>query len=226
MIKFIKPEWPAPSRVKALMTTRAAGNFALIDDRVQLKKTLNLPTEPLWLTQQHTTVVISADNPQGVLPVADASYSQEPGHVCVVQTADCLPVLICDRQGTEVAAIHAGWRGHAGGIIKATVDQLKADSADLMVWMGAAIGPQAFEVGDDVIQAFLRQNNALASHFKPKSEGKYWGDLYAITRFQLANLGITQVYGGDRCTYSEPDFFYSYRRDGLTGRMASLIWLS
>lgn len=241
---FIRPDWPAPYQVNAHMTLRGEGyslspydyfNLAthVGDDpahvklnREKLANDLSLPTEPLWLDQQHTTVVVSADRSYSEIPVADASYSVLPDHVCAVMTADCIPLLICDQQGTQVAAIHAGWRGLADGVIAATLEKLSAKRSDLLVWLGAAIGREAFEVGVEVIEAFTSQSSGLEEHFVVKTEGKFLGDLYAIARYQLSALGVHHVYGGNRCTYSEPTYFYSYRRDGTTGRMASLIWLS
>lgn len=241
---LIRPDWPAPYQVNAHMTLREEG-FSLPpyayfnlgmhvgDDpehvklnREKLSQDLSLPAEPLWLAQQHTTIVVSADQSYVEPPVADASYSFESNHVCAVLTADCLPLLVCDQQGTQVAAIHAGWRGLADGVIAATLEKLTAQRSDLLVWMGAAIGPTAFEVGIDVVEAFTSQSTGLEQHFRVKNELKFLGNLYEIARYQLATLGVEQVYGGDHCTYSQPDDFYSYRRDGTTGRMATLIWLS
>lgn len=241
---FIRPDWPAPYQVNAHMTLRGEG-FSLPpyayfnlgmhvgDDaehvklnREKLRQDLSLPAEPLWLSQQHTAIVVSADQHYDEPPVADASFSLEPNHVCAVLTADCLPLLVCDQQGTQVAAIHAGWRGLADGVIAATIEKLTANRSDLLVWMGAAIGPQAFEVGVDVVEAFTSQSTGLEEHFRVKIAGKFLGNLYDIARYQLSALGVEHVYGGDHCTYSQPDDFYSYRRDGVTGRMATLIWLS
>jgi YfiH family protein len=244
MIDVIQPNWPAPPQVKAFTTTRMGGfslapfdtfNLAthvgdnkadVIQNRNVLQRKKNLPHAPLWLEQNHTITVVSADLPYDAYPVADASYSFLPERVCAVLTADCLPLLICDSQGTQVAAVHAGWRGLAQGIVPATVEKLRADPKNLLVWLGPAIGPEAFEVKDDVRDMFLHAKSGKAEHFKETSQGVYLADMYAMARFQLNNCGVEQVFGGDFCTYNDPERFFSYRRNNTTGRMASVIWLS
>lgn len=239
---WIVPDWPAPARVRALSTTRAGGvSVAPYDslnlgthvgddpanvaaNRAQVRRIV--PSEPAWLNQVHGTVVVDAASVAGV-PDADASVSRTPGAVCVVMTADCLPVLLCDRAGTVVGAAHAGWRGLHGGVIEATVTAMQVAPADVIAWLGPAIGPTAFEVGDEVRAAFVAVDAIADAAFKPAGQpGKWLADIYLLARQRLAALGVTAVYGGDCCTVSESRRFFSYRRDGVTGRMASLVWLA
>ena len=189
-------------------------------NRARLRQ--QLPSEPGWLKQVHSATVVEAG---ADLPEADASFSRQAGIVSAVLTADCLPVLFCDRAGIVVAAAHAGWRGLAGGVLEATVAAMKVPPDDVLAWMGAAIGPQAFEVGDEVRQTFVAQLPGAAAAFVPQTQGKWLADIYLLARIRLNGIGVQAVYGGGRCTFNEPESFYSYRRDGLTGRMASLIWL-
>jgi YfiH family protein len=239
----IRPDWPVPDSVRAVTTTRRGGfstapydtfNLAQhVGDQPQavqrnrrlLSERLRLPAEPVWLNQVHGDRVVAcgASSPG---PAADAACSEEAGPVCAVLTADCLPVLFCDRRGTRVAAAHAGWRGLAGGILERTVEALGVPPAQLLVWLGPAIGPDAFEVGAEVRDAFVSQHAAAAAAFIPKPGGRWRADLYRLARIRLQALDITAVYGGGLCTFSDPQSFYSYRRDGVTGRMASLIWLA
>jgi YfiH family protein len=201
----------------------------VLDNRRLLKTELSLPAEPFWLEQIHSNTVVEASIDL-VLSQADASYSNQKNVVCTVMTADCLPVLMCSMDGTQIAAIHAGWRGLANGIITNTIEALK--TTDLIVWLGAAIGAKQFEVGDDVRDTFLKKSADYAIAFKahpprPPSKGGDWlADIYALARIELAHLGITQVYGGEFCTVTDAEKFYSYRRDKQTGRMATLIWRS
>jgi len=238
MADVIVPDWPAPPRVRALSTTRAGGSgsgpyasFNLAahvgDDPAVVaanRRLLDPGIAPLWLQQVHGTrcvdVAASADGVE-----ADASWSRSSALACAVLTADCLPVLLCDDAGTVVAAAHAGWRGLAAGVIEATVAAMAVPGARLMAWLGPAIGPTAFEVGDEVRAAFLRQDAAAATAFVPHGAGKWLCDLYALAARRLARLGVERVYGGGYCTFSEPERFFSYRRDGATGRMATLVWL-
>lgn len=240
-LELIRPDWPAPANVKALSTTRhggtSTGPYAALnlgnhvgDDpqSVAANRTLlgqHLPMEPLWLTQVHGTTVVNAacTCPHAK---ADASIARMANRICVIMTADCLPVLFCDTQGTAVGAAHAGWRGLNAGILEATVKTMKTPPGEIMAWLGPAIGPDAFEVGEEVRAAFIAHDASAENAFRPSAnEGKWLADLYQLARQRLAACGVTQVYGGDRCTYSEADTFFSYRRDGTTGRMASLIWL-
>jgi polyphenol oxidase len=236
---LINPNWPAPSTIRALTTTRNKGNLAkhvgdsidnVTQNRLALVRTLKLPTEPVWLEQTHSTDVINIDDYTALTPpIADAAIATKPHRVCVVMTADCLPILLCNRGGTQVAAIHAGWRGLANGIIERTVQRLTNDPTELLAWLGPAIGPTKFEVSQDVLQHFTGQASEAAQAFtqKPGSLEKWYADLYLLSKQRLSSIGVTEVYGGDYCTYSDEKNFYSYRRDGgITGRMATLIWLS
>ncbi len=238
-MSFILPGWPAPTRVKSLMTTRAGGTSAapwaslnlgdhVGDDPAHVAANRAwlrgiLPDEPGWLRQVHSARVVELG---GGETEADASVTREPGRVCAVLTADCLPVLFCDRSGSVVAAAHAGWRGLAGGVLEATVAAMQVPPGEILAWMGAAIGPQAFEVGDDVRAAFLAQHPETAAAFAPQgATGKWLADIYALARIRLNRVGVQAIHGGGRCTFTESETFFSYRRDGVTGRMASLIWL-
>jgi YfiH family protein len=240
MADLLVPEWPAPGRVRALQTLRGDGcsrppwnSFNLGDhvgddpaavsaNRAALRA--RLPDEPRWLKQVHGHVVVDAGNPEGI--EADAAYARRPGAVCVVMTADCLPVLFCDRAGTVVAAAHAGWRGLADGVLEATITAMAAPASDLLAWLGPAIGPSAFEVGDEVRAAFLAADPHAIEAFKPHAPGKWLADIYKLARQRLRCAGVASIYGGDGCTVSDQERFFSYRRDGLTGRMATLIWLA
>jgi YfiH family protein len=198
--------------------------FSAVKHNRQLLKPL-LPSEPIWLKQVHGIEVIDAAHAVGAAQ-ADASISRHPGVVCVVMTADCLPVLLCDEQGTVVAAVHAGWRGLCEGIIEQTVRHMNVPSQQLMAWMGPAIGPHAFEVGDEVRTAFVSHLAESATAFVPGIPGKWLADIYQLARLRLQALGIPRIFGGERCTYTEHNQFFSYRREGITGRMASLIWIA
>lgn len=235
---FIFPNWNAPENVHAVMTTRIGGvskspydsfNLAthveddsehVLENRRFLKTTLNLPTQPFWLEQIHSNIVVEASTDL-ILPKADASFTTQENVVCVVMTADCLPVLMCSKNGEKIAAIHAGWRGLESGIISRTIEALK--TKELIVWFGAAIGANCFEVGDDVHNAFLKKSADYSSAFK--ENGSQWlCDIYQLAQIELAQLDITDVFGGQFCTVSNSERFYSYRRDKQTGRMATLIW--
>jgi YfiH family protein len=240
---WIRPGWPAPAKVRAVSTTRLGGTsrgpyaaFNLADhvgdvpgavasNRSLLMQRLALPAEPSWLQQVHGRAVVPAQ-PNGAPREADASFSLGPGAVCAVLTADCLPVLLCDRDGARVAAAHAGWRGLAAGVLEAAVEALQVPGARLMAWLGPAIGPRNFEVGDEVRAVFLAHDSAAAPAFRPSPAGRWLADLYILARQRLAETGVTEVYGGGLCTFSDQRRFYSYRRDGTTGRMATLIWLA
>lgn len=238
--ELLLPDWPAPPTVRALQTTRRGGvsrapyeSFNLGDhvgdaiDAVGANRALlrrSLPNEPVWLRQVHGTVVVDAGRvPSGI--EADAALARGPGAVCAVMTADCLPVLLCDRRGTVVAAVHAGWRGLCGGVIEATVAAMAVPANDLMAWLGPAIGPAAFEVGDEVRTAFLVADAAAGEAFVPHGPGKWLADIYLLARQRLAGVGIVDIWGGGACTVSDPQRYFSYRRDGVTGRMATLVWL-
>ena len=254
-IDVITPQWPAPANVGAAITLRSGGcsrapfdqsNLALhVQDQPQdvfanrrsLVQSLSLPAQPLWLDQVHGTDIVYVSEvyvPEAVDTArADGSYSDQAGAACVVLTADCLPVLFCDRAGTQVAAAHAGWRGLCGGILRKTVATFKQSPEQLLAYLGPAIGPQVFEVGGEVLQAFLdqaqnpQQQQAINAAFSAQrsAEGKYLADLYALARAELQASGVRQIYGGDYCSYSDSERFYSYRRAPKTGRNGSLIWL-
>lgn len=249
-MELILPQWGTSlPHIGALATTRPCGvSVSPYDDgqgggglnlgvhvgdmpahvehnRAQIRR--QLPAEPAWLTQVHGTTVVDAAQVSGA-PEADASYTTQAGVVCAIMTADCLPVLFADTRGRVVGAAHAGWRGLAAGILDNTVAQMRAAGAEtLHAWLGPAIGPQQFEVGTDVLQAFVSQDAAAEQAFRPIADkpGKYLADIYQLARMRLARLGVSKVTGGNACTVSDAQRFYSYRRDGVTGRMAALIWL-
>jgi purine-nucleoside/S-methyl-5'-thioadenosine phosphorylase / adenosine deaminase len=240
--EWIIPRWPAPERVRAVSTTRHGGTSrppydalnlaehvgdeagAVAANRGQLEQALRLPSSPAWLQQVHGVQVVDA---AGVTaPVAaDAAYALAPGAICAVLTADCLPVLLCDRGGRAVAAAHAGWRGLAAGVIEQTIAALPAPGGELMAWLGPAIGAEAYVVGEEVRDTFVTHNPAAETAFWPAAGGGWHADLYRLARQLLRSHGVTAVHGGGFCTYKDPIRFYSYRREGVTGRMASLIWL-
>ncbi|MEO8401268.1 MAG: peptidoglycan editing factor PgeF [Gammaproteobacteria bacterium] len=243
MTNFIVPNWPAPKTIKAFTTLRTGGvslapydSFNLgehVGDETQhvktnrenLKTQLNLQNQPVWLNQTHSTRVIPATT-ENTGKEADAAFTDQPGNVCAVLTADCLPLLVCQREGTHVAAIHAGWRGLANGVIENTLTAMGIPADDTLVWLGPAIGPKVFEVGDEVREIFLKSHPEAEQMFLPSPNGRWLGNLYALARLRLNSQGITHIYGGDYCTYSDSELFFSYRRDGnKTGRMASLIWM-
>ena len=242
---WLTPDWPAAPRVRAVCTTRHGGHSTgpyrsmnpadHVDDnpaavqanRQTLQRVLQLPTQPCWLQQVHGTTVIDAAEAleNSVVPTADAACCTRPGVVCAVLTADCLPVLLCDRAGRQVAALHAGWRGLVAGVIERTIEAMQLPGESLLAWLGPAIGPTAYQVGDEVRAAFLKHGKLAQAAFLPDPEGGWKADLYQLARQRLAERGVTAVYGGDACSFGDAERFYSYRRDGITGRMATLIWL-
>jgi hypothetical protein len=242
-IDWIAPDWPAPAHVRVLSTLRAGGvsdgpyaslnlaahvgdrPAAVAANRLLLREAAHLPAEPLWLEQVHGTDVIR--HPGDLLPVrADASVAFEPGRVCAVMTADCLPVVLADRGGTRLGVAHAGWRGLLDGVVEATIAALGTTPAELRAWLGPAIGPDAFEVGDEVRTAFADRNPAAVEYFRPNVRNRYQADLYGLARLALAAAGVSSVHGGVWCTHRESERFFSFRRDGVTGRMATLAWLA
>jgi len=244
MNDWITPDWPAPRNVRALFTTRNGGvsseNYASLNlgdhvgddpsavtrNRALLRKML--PGEPRWLKQVHGTAPIQVDAVDGVVE-GDAAFSQHAGTVCVVLVADCLPVLLCDHAGSVVGVAHAGWRGLAAGVIERTVVSMGSQQTSLMAWLGPAIGPNYFEVGDEVRQTFIEHDQNAALAFAPRANRKWLANLYLLARQRLAEASVTEVYGGGECTFSDPARFFSHRRDGKTGntgRMAGLIWLA
>jgi len=240
---LIRPAWPAPSRVRALFTTREGGvsqgpyaglnlgthvgddPAAVAQNRRRLVASEGLPGEPLWLEQVHGTDVLVASDLPASPPRADAAVTREPGLVLSVMTADCLPVLLCDSDGQVIATAHAGWRGLCDGVLEQTVAAMQLEPQRLLAWLGPAIGPTAFEVGAEVRAAFLAKDPAAAAAFVAQGD-KYLANLYQLARQRLRACGLSAIYGGDDCTFSQPERFYSYRRDGQTGRMAGLIWLA
>lgn len=236
---LLKPDWPAPGNVHAWVTTRHGGVSAppyesfnlgmhVGDDagsvsanRARLRAAL--PAEPAWLDQVHGVNVVDAARVRGV-PQADASVTSAENVVCAVLTADCLPVLFARDDGSAVGAAHAGWRGLCNGVLEASVARL-GEASRLMAWLGPAIGPDAFEVGDEVREAFAAHNPVALAAFRPGlAPGKWWADIYMLARQRLSMAGVTRIYGGGLCTVSDADRFYSYRRERVTGRMASVIW--
>ncbi len=238
---WITPDWPAPAAVRACVTTRDGGvsvapyaSFNLgnhvgdvpahvAQNRARVRAAL--PAEPVWLKQTHGLLVADATLAQPEAE-ADASVARQLDRVCVVMTADCLPVLFCDQAGTVVGAAHAGWRGLADGILEQTVAAMLVPPGQIMAWLGPAIGPGEFEVGEEVQAIFVADLPGASAAFQASKPGKWLADIYQLARLHLARLGVRQVYGGGLCTYTDATRFYSYRRDGITGRMASLIWLA
>lgn len=228
-MNYIQADWPAPSHIKAYTTTRN-GWHSRVEQPAPANQPLNvllpIPTEPIWVTQTHSAIAIEATL-ENKGQVADATFTTQANQVCAVETADCLPILLCSKQGRHVAAIHAGWRGLAGGIIEATLTSLDHPAHDVLAWLGPAISQPKYEVGIDVYDAFTKQHPESASAFLPHAEGKWLADLYALARIRLKRQGVTQVYGGQFCTYTQDELFFSARRDKTTKRkMASIIWIS
>lgn len=239
-LEWIEPDWPAPGRVGALVSTRRGGSSvgafaslnlgtrvgddpaAVAENRARVRALL--PAEPVWLRQVHGLDVVDAAGAEADV-TADAAFTRAPGVVCAIQVADCLPVLFCDRDGTTVAAAHAGWRGLSAGVLERTVAAFEAPADTLLAWLGPAIGPTAFEVGMDVFEAFTTTDPQAADAFRPLPAGKWLADLYVLARRRLARAGVHAVYGGGLCTVSDPARFFSYRRDRVTGRQAAFIWL-
>ncbi|WP_409523593.1 peptidoglycan editing factor PgeF [Nitrincola sp. MINF-07-Sa-05] len=243
-MKLIRASWPAPAHIHALTTTRLDGisrapyaelNLAdhvgddplsVRENREILKQALGLKQEPQWLQQVHGTQLVEARSDVQDVPEADACWTDQSRLACAVLTADCLPVLFTDRTGSRVAAAHAGWRGLAAGVLEQTLSAFE-NPEDVLVWLGPAIGPLAFEVGDDVHQVFCNQFPEAESAFSvsPTSKDKWLADLYRLATIRLQKAGVSGVFGGEFCTFSGREYFYSYRREGVTGRMASLIWI-
>lgn len=239
---LITPDWPAPAGIGACSSTRSGGASAppfdslnlgghvgddpshVQENRRRLAEMARLPAMPHWLEQVHGTHVVRLTSALSATATGDAAYTDRKGQVCAVMTADCLPVLFCTTNGDEVAAAHAGWRGLCSGVLEETLRCFRANPMDIMAWLGPAIGPQKFEVGAEVRAAFLAQDTAADNAFSPHGD-KYLADIYQLARLRLQAMGVARIYGGDACTVSEEQTFFSYRRDGITGRMASLIWL-
>ncbi|MGH8226450.1 MAG: peptidoglycan editing factor PgeF [Steroidobacteraceae bacterium] len=247
--RFLIPEWPAPPRVRAAFTLREGGVSrppfdtlnvggaqtgddpqAVRENRARVGAALGLRAGPAWLTQVHGAGVVCLDGevgaPRSEPPRADAVVTRDPGRVCAIQVADCLPVLLASRDGSVVGAAHGGWRGLAAGVLRVTVEALAADPASLIAWLGPAIGPGHFEVGDEVRAALEGGGAALGAAFVRNERGRWQCDLPAVARRQLGALGVGEVYGGRWCTYADAARFFSYRRDGRCGRMAALVWIA
>lgn len=240
MKDWIVPDWPAPAQVRALTTTRSGGvsvgPYAAMnlgdhvgddpDHVARNREILKAETgcEPLWLKQVHGVAIARAGSAeQGA--TADGAVSRLPGVAAAVMTADCLPVLLCDRAGTVVAAAHAGWRSLCAGVIEEAVAAMAVPPGEVLAWLGPAIGPEAFEVGSEVRDAFLAHDPAAALAFRARGD-KWLADIYALARRRLSGLGVAGIWGGGFCTWQDAARFYSFRRDGATGRMASLVWLA
>lgn len=242
-LAWLTPEWPAPARVRALSTGRAGGvsegryaslnlaahvgdaPAAVAENRARLRAAAALPAEPMWLEQVHGTRLRDLDVPTDLAP-ADAAVTRRPGRVCAILTADCLPVLLASEHGTLVAAAHAGWRGLAAGVLEGTIAALGVPPGSLLAWLGPAIGRAHFEVGPEVREAFLaRDAGAAAAFIANRGRGRFLADLEALARRRLEAAGVRRIFGGGRCTFADARHYYSYRRDGTTGRQATLIWL-
>lgn len=243
-LSLIRPDWPAPSNIRAVCSTRMGGvsqfpwaslNLGdhvgdapndVFENRTKLADTCDLPADAFgWLKQVHGTEVVSLPAAESV-PEADASFTRVAGRACTILTADCLPVILCDHDGEVVAAAHAGWRSLCGGLLEKLVAGMKIPGGRLMAWLGPAIGPEAFEVGPEVKAAFIAQSPQAEAAFNAQGarEGHYMADIYLLARQRLEKLEITSIYGGDFCTVADSQHFYSYRRDGQTGRMATVVW--
>ncbi|QJR15488.1 peptidoglycan editing factor PgeF [Usitatibacter palustris] len=240
---WIVPEWPAPANVRAFVTTRAGGvsegeygtmNLGLSsgDDRERVSRNRltvvgHLPEMPQWLAQHHGVTTVRLENLGAEeVPRADAAITAIPGRVCAVLTADCMPLLLCNDTGTQVAVVHAGWRGMAAGVIESAVAAMGIDTSRMLAWMGPTIGPGAFEVGPEVREAFMAVEARAAEAFAPHVPGKYLADLYTLARQRLGRCGVTQVFGGGFCTFTERERFFSYRRVKESGRLGSFIWMA
>jgi YfiH family protein len=243
-VQWLTPDWPVPATVRALSTLRVGGvsqapyeslnlgdhvedaAAAVADNRRALRAAAGLPAEPAWLSQVHGIRVKDLDGVgSDTAGPADAAVTRQAGRVCAVLTADCLPVLLTAKSGDRVAAAHAGWRGLAGGVLEAAVNSLGVSPDSVLAWLGPAIGPRYFEVGAEVREALLAGDPAAEVAFEANARGRFLADLFALARSRLRRLGVAAVYGGGACTYADPGKFFSHRRDGKTGRQATLIWL-
>jgi polyphenol oxidase len=239
---WIVPEWTVPASVRAFVTTRAGGvsegEYASLNlglrsgdaaQNVERNRRIvreHLPQTPRWLAQVHGAAVAMADDlAEDANAMADAAVARNPGRVCAVLTADCMPLFLADRWGTHVAVAHAGWRGMAAGVIENTVAAMGSPAASLVAWMGPAIGPDAFEVGPEVRDAFLAGDPESGAAFRPHKPGKFMADLYALARARLARAGVREVHGGGFCTFHDAERFFSYRREKKSGRMGAFIWM-
>jgi purine-nucleoside/S-methyl-5'-thioadenosine phosphorylase / adenosine deaminase len=242
-LEWLTPEWPAPPGVRAISSWRGGGlsvapfeslNLgghvgdrpeAVAENRRRLCVAAGVPAEPVWLSQQHGAGVLDLDVRGDAGRIADASFTRGPGRVCAILTADCLPVLLASDSGGAVAAAHAGWRGLTAGVIEATVQALAVPPQSLRAWLGPGIGHAHFEIGPEVREALLSADPEAGHAFEPNARGRYLADLALLAQRRLERLGIERIYGGDACTYASPERYFSHRRDGRTGRQATLIWL-
>ena len=238
--EWLVPDWSAPAHVRAFVTTRAGGvsqgeyaslnlGYSSGDDAGHVARNRaivreKLPAEPAWMKQVHGTHAAHIDRGDE-LPTADAAVASQPGRVAVVLTADCMPLFLSDDSGTRVAVAHAGWRGLAAGVIESTVRSMERPASRIVAWMGPAIGPDAFEVGPEVREAFVASDPGADSAFRAHKPGKFMADLYALARRRLARAGVGSIGGGGFCTYHEPRRFFSYRRVKASGRMGAFIWI-
>jgi len=244
-VEMLTPQWDAPESVRAAFTLRRGGvsvgpyeslnlgihvgdkTAAVAENRRRVRESLALSNEPAWLEQVHGVEVLNLDDPGTQTPLrADAAVTRTAGRVCAIQVADCMPVLFAAQNGEAVGAAHAGWRGLAGGVLEATVKAMGVEPGQLSAWLGPAIGPSHFEVGEEVREAFVSQNAEAAAAFAKNARGRWQCDLYLLARLRLAALGVRAITGGEWCTFSDRQRFFSYRRDGQTGRMAALIWMT
>ncbi|MEM8844960.1 MAG: peptidoglycan editing factor PgeF [Pseudomonadota bacterium] len=241
-LKFIKPDWPLLDKLNVVTTTRSGGvslapydqlNLSMYvgdnkkdveDNRNLVAQHLKLPTNPIWLKQIHSSYVVDAYLTASDEVEADASVTVNPETVCAVLTADCLPVVFSDENARCIGVAHAGWKGLLGGVLQQTIQSMAKTIKPEYAWLGPAIGPSAFEVGKDVYEAFINQNEIFKNSFRIKNNNKWYFNIYEAAKLVLHSQGITKVYGGSYCTHSEKDLFYSYRRDETTGRMATLVW--
>jgi len=241
-LEWVQPQWPAPANIRALSTLRGGGcspapyaclnlgagsgdDLAHVEhNRRLLERASAMPGRPHWLQQVHGNTCVNANTP-AVGVTADASYCASPGHVCAILTADCLPVLLCNRTGTKVAAAHAGWRGLHAGVLESALNRFGTDRANVMAWLGPCIGAKRYEIGAEVYDAFIGDAEADAENFVPNRPGHWLANLAGLARARLRRAGVSQISGGDWCTASDAQRFFSYRRDGTTGRMATCIWM-
>lgn len=242
-VSWVEPDWPAPGGVRVLSTFRTGGvgvapyaslnlgdhvgdvAATVVENRRRLRVAAGLPAEPVWLRQVHGIDVAELDAMGDLDTAADAAFTRRRGRVCGILTADCLPIVLAADSGDLVAAAHAGWRGLAGGVIEATVRALQVPPERLIAWLGPAIGPQHFEVGAEVREALLKGDLGAEAAFVPNARGRFLADLGVLARRRLAGLGVGRIFGGGQCTYADADKYFSHRRDGVTGRQATLIWL-
>ncbi len=242
MENLIIPDWPAPNNIKAFTTTRLNGvspapfqsfNLAhhvgdalenVLHNRTTLKKNLQLPSDPVWLNQVHSNRINHLDINDN-LETADGAYTTQKNKICVILTGDCLPILLCDKTGTEIAAVHGGWRGLVSGVIESALAYFNNSPDQIYAWLGPAIGPKVYEVGDDVRDQFVAVDKNAQLAFESIKESKWLANIYLLAQQRLQKCGVNEIFGGNFCTYTDKEKFFSHRRDKETGRMANLIWI-